>query len=123
MQILLLLNANTGWTSKPGVRKKRNYQRTSYTDMADDMEPRIKRLEELTRIVFLSTLDPDTCRTLVDRVFPDYTDSASEAWVIRVASRRVRQNTAQWKSRTIKAMRACPLIPVIDLTANVLRCG
>ena len=91
--------------------------------MADDMEPRIKRLEELTRVVFLSTLNPDTCRTLVDRVFPDYIDSASEAWVIRLASRRVRQNTAQWKSRTMKAMRACPLILVIGLTTNIPRRG
>lgn len=94
----------------PSVRKKRRYERASYADMADNIEPRIKRLEELTRVVFLSTLDPDTCRALVNRLFPEYTDCASEAWVGRAASRRVRQNIAQWKSRTIKAMRVFLLL-------------
>lgn len=93
----------------PDVRKKCRYERTSYAGMADNMEPRIKRLEELTRVTFLSTLDPDTCLALINRVFPEYNDCASEAWVGRAARRRIRQNTAQWKSRSIKAMRV-PLL-------------
>ncbi|KAF1935813.1 hypothetical protein EJ02DRAFT_438964 [Clathrospora elynae] len=88
-----------------GPKKRRPYEKTDYASLADGMEPRVKRLEDLTRICFLATLDPDTCCHLVNKVFPEYMERPSDAWVGRIALRRVRQNCTQWKSRTIAEMR------------------
>ena len=54
----------------PDVPKKHHYERNSYADMANNMGPRIKRLQELTRVTFPSTLNPETGLALVNRVFP-----------------------------------------------------
>ena len=83
----------------------------SFAEAADSIDPRIKRLEELTRITFIASLDTETCAGLVCRVFPEYMNEPSDAWVGKLALRRIRQNCTQWKSRTIKAMRICTNLP------------
>jgi hypothetical protein len=101
-----------------GTKKRRRYEKTDYAGLADGMEPRVKRLEDLTRICFLATLDPDTCCHLVRKVFPEYMERPSDAWVGKIALRRVRQNCTQWKSRTIAEMRVCPSAYISMLVAD-----
>ena len=69
------------------------------------MDPRTKRLEELTRVTFIASLYTETFAGIACRAFPKYMDEPSDAWVRSLALRKIRQNCTQQKSRTIKAMR------------------
>ena len=64
----------------------------------------MKRLEDLTRVFFIATLNPDVCAELVHRVFPEFIGDPCETWIPDTAVRRIRQNCSQWKSRSLKNM-------------------
>ena len=65
----------------------------------------MKRLEDLTRLTFLITLDVNVCNLLAARVFPECVDRVEDTWIIKLASDRVRQNCRTWKSKLVGDMR------------------
>jgi hypothetical protein len=101
------------------VQKKRPYTRQIDAERASSTTPKLKRLEELTRLTFLLTFDVDACVLLVARVFPEHIDHPEDAWLIKMATDRVRGNCRTWKSLTVRNMRVSSAFFYL-LSANCL---
>jgi hypothetical protein len=97
--------ANTTQVPTLNTKKKRPYTKRTETERSDTNAPRLKQLEELNRLTFLLTLDVDVCTLLVAQVFPEHVDQPEDAWLIQMATDRVRGNCRSWKSLTVQKMR------------------
>jgi len=89
----------------PGQKRKRRYKKRNDHELADMLSPRMKRLEDLTRLTFLITLDVNICSLLVAQVFPECVDRVDDAWIIKLATDRIRQNCRTWKSKLVGDIR------------------
>jgi hypothetical protein len=53
---------------EPGQKKKRSYKKKTKHKQINKITPQLKRLEDLTRLTSLCTLDPETCALLVSQL-------------------------------------------------------
>lgn len=75
--------------------------------------PRIERMLNLRRVVYICRLDPELCCQLVGRVFPEYLNNPEQAWILRTAARCMRSNCATWKCRILEKMRVSFVFKVV----------
>ncbi|KAF1934857.1 hypothetical protein EJ02DRAFT_439610 [Clathrospora elynae] len=102
------------------ARPPRGYFRQTYKQIAMNICPRIKRLEDLSRLVFFVTWDMQACMNLIPHVFPEFMNDVSSAWIPELGAKRVRQNCTQWKSRSIAGVKKYVKLYIENNTTNAL---
>ncbi|OAG17538.1 hypothetical protein CC77DRAFT_1064158 [Alternaria alternata] len=88
LEQLAVRNDNLDPTAQP----RRGNTRRKLAVIAKEVHPRVKRPEDLTRLVFLATLDTQTCRNIVSYIVPEFVTTPGTSWIPEMAVNKVRTN-------------------------------